>query len=439
MKRSKIKLLGIMVLIIGVMALAGCGKTSSGSKDQGAQQQGQETITFVNWVSTEEGTRDKIKDVIAAFERENPNIKVDVKPVAVSDIQNQLSIMVTGGNAPDIAQVHPDDVVTLAAMGALEPVDNLLSTNFKQDLQQSLLNLTVYKDQHFGIPWAPAGPGFLYNKKLMQQAGLDPNKPPQTIDELNQALKQAKEKLPKEVVLLQLDTTIRTIGLMHEWPLMRAFGALPVEGNKANVNTPEMQAFTEWLRGLVKNGYTLPGKKYGEFRPLAAQNRLLFALDGSYIKGIIESLNKSMTDKEFNDTWGVAPIPAGKDGKHYAAPDDHFLVVFKASKHKEAAAKFAEYLVNSDYALANYIAPVGFVPATKSAVQRIPAIGEDPIRKAFIEKIIPTVVPLPYGPDYTKVATTIMAGMQEAITTDKPIPEILASVQTKLEGILGGK
>lgn len=435
---KKFRFITAIVLVISLISLAGCGKSGSTSTPSTSTNE-KVTITFVNWVASEEGTRDQVKDVIAQFEKDNPNIKVDIKPVPVSDIGKQLSIMVAGNNPPDLAQVHPDDVVSLAAMNALEPTDGILSKEFLADVQQSEYDLTVYQGKHFGIPWAPAGPGFLYNKKLMQQAGLDPNKPPQTIDEMMEMIKIAKDKLPKDVVSLQLDTTIRTIGLLHEWPFMRAFGAMPVDGDKAKLNTPEMQAYTEWLRSMVKNGYTLPGKKYGEFRTLAAQDRLLFAVDGSYLKGIVKSLNKQMTDEEFYKTWGVAAIPGGKDGKHYAAPDDHFMVVFKNSKNKAAAAKLAEYLANSEYSLKKYIDPVGFVPATKSAVQRVPSIGNDPIRKGYIEKIVPTVVPLPYGPNYSKTAETIMAAMQEAITTDKPIKDILANAQTKLEGVLSGK
>ncbi|KJS84797.1 MAG: hypothetical protein JM58_10220 [Peptococcaceae bacterium BICA1-8] len=436
MKKNFLNVIALLMVIVFSLTLFGCDQKATEVKEEPKKEAKKEepvTITWVNWVSTEEGTRDKIKSVVDQFEKDNPNIKVDIKPVPVSDIQNQLTIMVTGKNAPDISQVHPDDVIALAAMGALEPVDELLSADFKADLHQSLLDLTTFEGTRYGIPWAPAGPGFLYNKKLMEQAGLDPKNPPNTIYEFTEALEIAKKNLPKDVIGFQLDTTIRTIGLQHEWPFMRAFGALPIDGNNIDIDTPEMKEYAEWLRTVVKNGYTLPGKKYGEFRPMAAQGRLLFAFDGSYLRGIVTSLNTEITDQIFNETWGVASLPGTKDGKHYASPDDHFLVAFKDSENKEAVAKFAEYLVNSDYSLKNYINPVGFVPATKSAIQRVPEISQDPIRSAFIEKIVPTVVPLPYGPNYSSVATAFMAGMQEVITTDKPIDEILSKLQTKVE------
>jgi multiple sugar transport system substrate-binding protein len=429
----------ILITALSVLAMLAVGVSVFAGGKQETAPAVKSTINWVNWVSVEEGTRNRIKEVITEFERVNPNIHVRVIPVPVSEKQNQLSIMIAGKNTPDMSQVHPDDVVTFAAMGALAPVMPLLSEDFKKDVHQSLFDLTKYEGTHYGIPWAPAGPGFLYNKKLMAQAGLDPNKPPKTVDEMTEYMRIAKEKLPPDTVMMQLDTTIRTIGLLHQWPFIRAFGALPVDGRQAKVNSPEMIAYTEWVRSLMKKEYTLPGRKYGEFRPMAAQGRLLFAFDGSYLKGIITSLNKSVTEQMFFDTWGVAPIPAGKQGVHFAAPDDHFLVIFKDSQIKEAAAKFAEYLVNSEYSLKTYISPVGFVPAAKSAMTRVPELGTDPVRKSFSEKIIPTVVPLPYGPDYTKIATTITAAIQEAITTDKQIPQILNDAQGKVEEILKKK
>lgn len=434
-------------LLVGL--LAACGPAPSQPSGQGTQPasgqsqpaaaQKQETITFVNWVSAEEGTRNQMKTVIAAFEKENPNIKVDVKPIPVSDVPNQLTIMATGGNPPDISQVQGDLVVTLASSGFLEPVDDLIPKALLADLPQNIYDSAgLWQGKHYAIPWAPAENGFLYNKKLMQQAGLDPNKPPTTMDELDAMIAQAKPKLPKEVVMLQLDTTNRTIGLYDQWPFMMNFndGVPPVDAQgKISVNTPGMKAYGEWLRKQVKDGNTLPGKKFGEFRPMAAQNQLLFGFDLTAVVGMYKSMNKALTDQEIFDTWAMTALPAGKNGKHYTADVNHDLVIFKGSTRKQSAMKLAEYLVNGDTSLKEYILPVGYAPMTKSAIQRIPEISKNPIVKAFSEKVIPTVVPMPYGPNYAAMSDAIMSSVQEMITTDKPIGDILAAMETKLKGI----
>jgi ABC-type glycerol-3-phosphate transport system substrate-binding protein len=456
--------LAISSLLIGL--LAGCGQPTSQPTGQGAQPaasgqsqpaasgqpqptasgqaqpaaSGQpETITFVNWVSAEEGTRDQMKTVLDAFQKANPNIKVDVKPIPVSDVPNQVTIMATGGNPPDISQVQGDTVVTLASSGFLEPVDDLMPKAFLDDMPKNIMDSAgLYQGKHYAVPWAPVENGFWYNKKLMQQAGLDPNKPPTTMDELNQAVAQARPKLPKETVMLQLDTTNRTIGLYDQWPFMLAFNdGVPVVDaqGKISVNTAGMKAYGEWIRAQVKDGNTLPGKKFGEFRPMAAQNQLLFGFDLTALVGMMQSMNKALTAQEIYDTWGLTAYPAGKNGMHYTADVNHDLVIFKGSTHKQAAMKLAEFLVNSDEALKGYILPVGYSPMTKSAPQRIPEISKNPIVKSFAEKVLPTVVAMPYGPNYSQMSDVIMSSVQEMITTDKPVADILANAETKLKGI----
>ena len=111
------------------------------------------------------------------------------------------------------------------------------------------------------------------------------------------------------------------------------------------------------------------------------------------------------------------------------------MVIFKDSKHKQAAMKLAEYLVNSDTALKEYILPVGYAPMTKSALGRVPDLAKNPIVKSFSETVLPTVVPMPYGPNYAAMSDAIMSGVQEMITTDKPIADILTAMDTKLKGI----
>ena len=61
----------------------------------------------------------------------------------------------------------------------------------------------------------------------MQKAGLDPNSPPQTIDELMTALAAIKKSQP-DVIPLGLDTTNRAFSLSSNWPWMRTFGAMPI-------------------------------------------------------------------------------------------------------------------------------------------------------------------------------------------------------------------
>ena len=433
-----------LTLIVGLsLVFVACSKGTQQSADTakadaGGDGQSNETIQlqFVNWATAEEATKEKMNKVIAAFESENPGIKIKSIPVPFSDIQNQLTVMTTAGNAPDIAQVEASVGVSLAAMGALEAVDELLSPDFVKDLNKAYYDIGIFDQKHYLVPWGGGTNGFWYNKKVMKEAGLDPNNPPETMEQLDRALSQIKNV--KDVVGIQYDTSPRPFSTTFQWPFIMLFGHEPFTRDSVQVNT--LQDYAEWLRNLVNKGYTLPGKKLGEFRPLAAQNRLAFAVDAPFFKGTLQSIDNTITDEAFYETWGVTTIPKGANGKTYTVGgSDHYTAIFKASKHKKEAAKFLEYIANSDAALKEYVIPMGFLPVTGSAMQRFPQQFDNPVIKAYMTKIVPSTVAPPFGSNFTSAALIFATNMQEVITTSQPVKDILDKTHSKIEAVIAGK
>lgn len=401
----------------------------------GGQEAQTVTLDFMNWVTAEEAARPPVEDVIAHFESENPDVKVNSMPIGFSEHTNQLTIMYNAGDAPDLAQASGPDSTLLTAMGALASADEIFPKDFRDDLIDGYFDLTLVDGVHYGVPWAPIPLGMLYNRNLLKQAGLDPSKPPNTIYDFDDYVEKARQVLPEEIVIFAYDTTVRVFAFNSGYPFLRAFGAMPITKDNVNYNTPEIKEYCEWLRTSIRNSYTLPGKKLGEFRPIGAQGRLVFTFDGSFVRGIMISINTSITDEEFNNTWGAAAVPGDKQGNHYAYSADHQLVVFEDSKHKEAAVRLSIYLTDSDYSLTNYIAKMGYPPATKSALDRIPAFAKDPIMADFTKYIADTVTPMPFSADYNEIVIPFAAGVQEVITTDKSIEAILSSVQEKIDRV----
>jgi multiple sugar transport system substrate-binding protein len=423
----------IFLSVFAALVLLAVGPLFASGQD-GAE--GAVTIDFVNWVTAEESTRTPVDDIIEDFESKNPDIDVNPVPVGFSDILNQLTIMYNSGDSPDVAQAAGPNITILALMGALASADEVFPRDFQNDLVKSAYDLTMVDGTHYGIPWAPGPDGLFYNKDLLAEAGMDPNSPPETIYDFQDQIAKARGPLPDEIVIFGFDTTVRMFGFEMTYPFLRAFGATPFEGTEtANFNTPAVKDYMQWLRTSVENKYTLPGKKIGEFRPIAAQGRLVYMIDPSFVKGIVLSINDQLTEEQFNKSWGVAALPGDKNGNHYTYASDHQLCVFEESEHKDAAAKLAMHLVNSDYALRNYLLKIGYTPATKSALERVPEFNEDPIIKAFVENVNDTVVKIPYGPDYGDIVIPFMAGVQEVITSDKSIDEVLAGVQEQIANI----
>lgn len=391
------------------------------------------TLEFANWAAAEATTRPGIEAAIKQFELENPDIKIVSQAIAFPEMERQLVLRVRSGNPPDVAQVAGNTTFVIAASGGVEPLNKFADQANLAKLKKGTYEAFDVNGELVAYPWNLATAGFWYNKKIMAEAGLDPETPPRTIEELNAAMAAIKAAKP-DIIVLGLDTTNRAFALQSNWPWMAAFGAAPIGAGATGGDSAEMKAYLSWMRDLSKKGYIDPGRKIGEFRPLIAQGQVAFLWDQVLVQGVIQSTN-GMDDAAFNETFGVAPMPAGPSGHGYSFEGGHQLEMFKDSKHKEAAWKFINYLATNEQAVKIYTigANKSLPPAAAFQDPEIEKMLDTPVIHAYSEQIIPTVTPLPFGPAFSEAATAIMAGVQEAVTSDQPIDGIAANIQSGLK------
>ena len=390
------------------------------------------TLTFANWAAAESATRPGIEKVIADFEAAHPNIKIESEALSFSEIARQLVLRVRSGNPPDVAQIAGNDTILVAATGGLEPLGPYAEDGTRDALKPAALSGLEVDGELIALPWNLAPAGFWYNKAIMEKAGLDPARPPATIDELMAAMEAIRKSQP-DVIPLGMDTTNRAFALSSNWPWMLTFGAVPIGEDSTGADSEEMKSYLAWMRELAQKDYIDPGRKIGEFRPLAAQDNVAFHWDQVLVQGVIQSVN-GMSDEAFFDRWGVTTQPAGSSGDSYSFEGGHQLVMFADSEHKEAAWEFMKYLATAPDAIENYTVRYNAsLPPLAEAPESIAAELDTPVFTAFQDEIIPTIAAQPYGPAFAAASTAIMAGVQEAVTGDRPIDEIAATIDQQLD------
>lgn len=196
--------------------------------------------------------------VQAAFEQEHPNIRL--RPVFT---QNNLSAnqkfftAVAAGTAPDVVFVDGPQVASWAEWGALEPLkeraqasgiraDDYFTPTWKQtEYRDNIWALTYCADPNFG---------FAYNRSAMRRAGLDPDKPPVTIDDLTE---QANRLTTNE------SGVIRQIGMIP-WAQYGAANSIFTWGwafggefydpaaRKITADHPQIVRALEWMISFAK-------------------------------------------------------------------------------------------------------------------------------------------------------------------------------------------
>jgi ABC-type glycerol-3-phosphate transport system substrate-binding protein len=129
-----------------------------------------------------------MKKIVDKFKEKNPKIDVAMQMFTGWDDLHQKSLLaIAGGDPPDITLVKPINLGDLADRGSLLALDSYIQRD-KIDTKRWFDVVATYdsmwKNKYYAAPWNMAAYVLLYNKDRFAQAGLDPNSPPKTWNEL---------------------------------------------------------------------------------------------------------------------------------------------------------------------------------------------------------------------------------------------------------------
>ncbi len=131
----------------------------------------------------------------AVYERMHPNVRFSITcGTGSQDFLTTLLARIAAGNPPDAALLW-DPPVTLAARGALTPLDSLMAhspTAQKKNWPGTVLASCQWKGQTYGFPISAGSLGLWYNVDWFQKKGIptERDKFPKTLDELRKLSKE---------------------------------------------------------------------------------------------------------------------------------------------------------------------------------------------------------------------------------------------------------
>ena len=175
---------------LGVVLAASLVTTAAACSEEPETPSGPVTIT-VNGLPTETNAelRKTFIDDVKEFEAANPGIKIDAKE-GTMDAQT-FPAKLAGGQLEDVFHVWfttPADLIARKQAADLSPYTKEFPAF--QQLRPDLLKIFSSADgKVYGIPTEQYTLGLIYNRALFKAAGLDPEKPPATWDEVRSAAK----------------------------------------------------------------------------------------------------------------------------------------------------------------------------------------------------------------------------------------------------------
>lgn len=125
----------------------------------------------------------------ASFERFSelyPGTEFEYSSVGWPEANTKINLMYAGGAAPDIIAAAVGYLAVRAGQGQFLPLDDYFdSWSDKNQYQDAAYRKGVYKGKFYGLGyhWDPRI--FVYRKDLFRAAGLDPEKPPVTWEDLS--------------------------------------------------------------------------------------------------------------------------------------------------------------------------------------------------------------------------------------------------------------
>jgi multiple sugar transport system substrate-binding protein len=187
------KRLGIAALATaGLLALAGCSGGGSDAKSTtDAGQTGTIRVLVANFPANNVG-QGVFDQIVKVFHKSYPKVKVESDFVPYDSLNQKISTSLASGQNYDVISAGIGWVQPLADLGAIQDLTKLGIT--KADLEKSsypsFVDPMLWKGDVYAVP-VVANPRVLaYSKSAFEKAGLDPNKAPQSLDELREDAKK---------------------------------------------------------------------------------------------------------------------------------------------------------------------------------------------------------------------------------------------------------
>lgn len=342
-----LKLCRTLVLFFLIFSSAGChSKLDLNQKDRlGLPAQQQKTvIQFASWGSKSE--IEILKPVLAEFERENPDIKVNFIHIPQNYFQ-KIHLLFASNLAPDVLFINNLYLPIYANAGMLEELNSSphfspLTSHFSLFYDKALKALS-YDGKLYAIPRDVSTLVIYYNKNIFEKFNVAlPNK----YWTLNDLLILAK-KLTKDV---NNDGKTDIWGISFEEDLLFYLPYLMSEGGGVLsddlktliINTPESQKGLKFYADLRNKYHVAPTKAESASATMAQlflQGKLAMHLSGRWL------VPKYREDAKFE--WNVINFPSGDAGS-VVPLDASGWAISKNSKHKKEALRLIEFLSSKE-------------------------------------------------------------------------------------------
>ena len=421
------------------LLLAGCGASKPGEAAGGDSNGGVTTIQF--WHRTFTPVENTwYADIVKKFNASQSDIKVVDTEVPADAWDQKMKAAQAAGKAPDV-YTYSGSLNDAVNAGQLHELNGIVSDDALGQIIDAAKPVAAIGDKYYTYPLLLEPQTVLFwNKDMLDAAGVDSAKGPQTWSDLLAACAKIQPTLADGQYCISpaqdaVTFAWSTVGQQYNFS---GHTALNADWSAADIDDAG-------YRSLMANYKELWDKGYMPKQPLAAyvegkdfgEKKVAFKVSGSWMMSEIGSDYKDLLTKT-----GIGAFPNADDAKGNTASTlgNFTWVVDAKTKNADAAGKFIEWAIAGDpQNLVPFFVNTQFtkVPVRQSvqdAVAGSESAADAPWSKVIVNDIVPTAIP---GPQYPwDVSLAVGTAMESVMKGASSADDAIKTAQDAIAGVI---
>lgn len=385
----------------------------------------EEVVELTFWNGFTGPDRVQVTELVNRFNNQNPDVNIKMEIMPWDSLFQKLLPSFSVGQGPDIAAFGTEYIPRFAKADVIVPIDDF----YEEYLDPSVVIPSFYESNKwegnaYGSPMSFFALLMYYNKDMFKDAGLAPNKPPQTWDELKDyAVKLTKDTNDDGQIDQYGFGVSGKVGLPL-WPIfIWNNGGDIINNGEVKINSQQAVDAVKSMSDLIINEKISPvGISGPETDKLFQTGKAAMHITGPWMIGGFENAGLN---------FGVAQMP----GEKITYGSGTAMVLNKASvDKKDAAYRFFKFW-NSIESQLYWSLNVGFPPNRTDISEE--KLAENPYVLTSSKAAQNTKPYLPKIEEYTTVNEEIIGGAIEKILYEEAtVEEALNTAAEEIEEIM---
>ncbi len=368
----------LLLVVLGLVAATAL--FANGSQEQKpASVEITKPVTIEFWHAMGGDRIKLIQGIVDDFVKANPQITVKVQYAgSYDDILNKVKAAAKAGNSPQVFQSYDISTLALARSGIITPISDIEKWDpiDWNAFFGPIRNYYSVGGKHYSMPFNSSTPLLFYNKTFFKQAGLDPNTPPKTFQDVVDYSKKLRAAMPnlKGGITWNLnDWFFEQWMCITDSPFVNnnngRTGELPT---KALFNSASGQEIISWWTQMEKDGQFLDvGPGWAPPRAALGSGEVAMIVSST---SDVTQLTGLLQQKGWELGTGYQPRPANAKGGVTIGGGSLWITNNHPDEELLAALKLVKY-ISSDGPQIAWHKGTGYFPVRKTAMDKLKAEG----------------------------------------------------------------